>query len=693
MDLKKIAQRLDPLHKAGVTGVHGVTDSETLVLSRACDVIPGVHLEQSRYYTPTEGGCNTVLHLDSVAGITHQPVDSVGVTGGVIPRTPVTPPYVEGPGVLTKFLRDAQTPPRWITEARDLDDVLPALCAAPLVAVDTETTGLNPLTDRLRLVQFAVPGGPTVAVDSWQVPVQLLEPIFTARHVLAFHNAKFDLKMLAAAGVSWLTARLVDTQVAAQLLGAGTEAGRLSSCGLAALAQRWLGIEVDKSLQHSDWSGSLAPEQVAYAVKDAMVTAQLALVLKDALAQADLQRALVVECGCLPALAAMELAGLPVDATCWQQRAEADQAEAAQLAASLAALLDESRTGTGWLFAEAVNWESQPQVLELLRNRGHMAANTDDDTLATLEDADPLVPMLRTYRAAQKRVSTYGSFWLTDYVHPRTQRLHADYLQLGSRAGRMSCTKPNVQNIPRSAAYRRAIAAPAGHCLLKADYSQIELRIAAVMAPDNAMLAAYQAGQDLHVLTAAHLLGVEASQVTAAQRQMAKAVNFGLIYGMGVAGLQAYAWNTYGVRLTLHEAQQAHQQFFRLYPGVRRWHAHTQAAAPTETRTLVGRRRRGLDKLTDRLNTPVQGSGADGLKWAMAALFRHRAEAPDAQLVAAIHDELLVECPIESAAHTAAWLEKYMVAGMAAIVGEAMPIVVETTIGQDWAGTPLDMHD
>jgi DNA polymerase-1 len=528
-----------------------------------------------------------------------------------------------------------------------------------------------------------------VTVDTWQVPVQLLEPIFTARHVLAFHNAKFDLKMLHAAGLAWPTARLFDTQVAAQLLGAGTEAGRLSACGLAALAQRWLGIEVDKALQESDWSGNLTPEQIAYAVKDAMVTAQLATALKPALVDAGLQRALVVECGCLPAMAAMELAGVPFDAGCWQQRAEADEREAARLRASLTTLLDESRTGTGWLFAEAMNWDSQTQVLELLRNRGHGVWSTEDETLATLDDADPLVPVLRSYRAAQKNVSTYGVCWVGDYVHPRTQRLHADYLQLGSRAGRMSCTKPNVQNIPRRASYRRAIAAPEGHCILKADYSQIELRIAAVVAPDTAMLTAYQTGQDLHALTASRLLGVEASQVTAAQRQMAKAVNFGLVYGMGVSGLQAYAWNVYGVRMTLTEAEQAHQQFFRIYPGLRRWHARTKAATPTETRTLVGRRRCGLEKLTDRLNTPVQGTGADGLKWAMAALFRHRADAPDAQIVAAIHDELLVECPIASAAQTATWLEKYMVAGMAAIVGEAVPIVVETTMGKDWAGTPL----
>jgi DNA polymerase-1 len=203
------------------------------------------------------------------------------------------------------------------------------------------------------------------------------------------------------------------------------------------------------------------------------------------------------------------------------------------------------------------------------------------------------------------------------------------------------------------------------------------------------MLAAYQAGQDLHVLTAATLLGIDPAQVTKDQRQMAKAVNFGLVYGMGHLGLKDYAWNTYGVRMTLDEAAQAREQFFRLYPGLRRWHARTKAEAPTETHTLVGRRRLGLEKLTDRLNSPIQGSGADGLKWAMAALHRHRDEAPEARIVAVIHDEVLAECPTQSVAQTAAWLEKYMVAGMAAIVGEAVPIVVETVVGADWAGSPL----
>src|SRR5262249_4486524 len=197
-----------------------------------------------------------------------------------------------------------------------------------------------------------------------------------------------------------------------------------------------------------------------------------------------------------------------------------------------------------------------------------------------------------------------------------------------------SCSNPNVQNLPRTKTYRGCITAEPGHCLVKADYSQIELRIASVIAKDAAMLAAYQAGQDLHRTTAAYLLGLSPEQVTDDQRQLAKAVNFGLLYGMGARTLQVYARQNYSVDLTPQEAQHYRERFFVAYPGLRQWHRETAAAQHTETRTLVGRRRLDVKAFTKRLNSPVQGSGADGLKWAMARLFAHRDEAPDARLVA-----------------------------------------------------------
>lgn len=315
--------------------------------------------------------------------------------------------------------------------------------------------------------------------------------------------------------------------------------------------------------------------------------------------------------------------------------------------------------------------------------------NTASPTLTAFVDADPLIPALLRWREAEKRAGTYGLTWLTNALHPVTGRTHADYAQLGSTAGRMSCSKPNFQNLPRSATYRSCVAAEPGRCIIKADYSQVEVRIAAVFAQDAAMLKAYRAGEDLHIATAARLLGIAPEALAPEHRQLAKSVNFGLIYGMGAKTLQAKAWKDYGAVMTLDEATQYRQRFFEAYPDLRRWQRETGNTKSTETRTLAGRRRLDVEAFTERLNTPVQGTGADGFKLALARLFTHQHEVPDARLVAVIHDEIVAECPVESAEETATWLQRHMTAAMSEILHDAVPVVVETTTGQDWAGTPL----
>jgi DNA polymerase-1 len=190
-------------------------------------------------------------------------------------------------------------------------------------------------------------------------------------------------------------------------------------------------------------------------------------------------------------------------------------------------------------------------------------------------------------------------------------------------------------------------------------------------------------------MTAARLLGVAPEQVTSDNRQLAKAVNFGLLYGMGATTLQTYARQHYRVSLTQDESVQYRQRFFDAYAGLWRWHSETAEWPRTETRTLAGRRRLDVSRFTERLNSPVQGTGADGLKLALAQLFAHRHEAPDARLVAVVHDEIVAECPVEAAEQTARWLQQHMAATMTEILQDAVPVVVDITIGQDWAGTPL----
>lgn len=586
----------------------------------------------------------------------------------------------------------------YITTATRLEAVMPDLLTASVIGLDTETTGLDPLKDRLRLIQIATPTQ-TVVIDADAVPLPLLAPLFDQPRQMIGHNLKFDLQFLIAAGLPWPTGDLFDTMLTAQLLGAGTDTGLLRNCGLAAVAQRCLGITVDKSEQKRDWTGVLSPEQLIYAAKDAAILLPLAESLTDALAKADLVRVAEIERRCLLATAWMELAGLPIDRDAWLARAAEETHRAQGLHAQLSALTGRPPLNGKVLHLSAeppINWDSPAQVLKVFHERGHILDNTNSESLTALLGSDPLAGILLDYREAKKRAGTYGEAWLKKHLHPVTGRVHADYFQLGAASGRMSCTKPNVQNLPRNGSYRHAVCPGEGRAIVKADFSQIELRIAAVIARDENMLSAFQNGEDLHRLTASKVLGLPLDQVGKEHRQLAKALNFGLLYGMGAKALQAYAATTYKVTLSEAEATAHRQRFFQAYPGLALWHRATGAYLKNEeimeTRTMVNRRRLDITKYTVALNSPVQGTGADGLKLALARLYEHRAEVPDARVIATVHDELVAECPQDCAEQTVDWLTRHMTAAMTEILGESVPVEVETTCGRDWAGGGLAAH-
>ena len=357
---------------------------------------------------------------------------------------------------------------------------------------------------------------------------------------------------------------------------------------------------------------------------------RLADTLRQRLADAGLADTATLEMRALPGIAT---AGpVTLDTAAWTELARSAAAERNRLAAAMDALpptrtaCPGSPPGTGTVLAA---------VLAAFHAVGVTLTATSDDTLATIER--PLAEYLRGYRSAAKKADTYGASWLTK--HAPTGTVLPSWKQLGAESGRMSCTGPGLQQIPRAAEYRRCFTARPGHVLVKADYPQIELRIAAKLANEPAMIAAYAVGDDLHTLTAANITGKPVDQVSKSDRQLAKAVNFGLLYGMGWRRLKEYAQNDYGVTLTDTQAKRYRTAFFRAYPGLRRWHDRTEMAlsqqirkdpaALFETRTLGGRRRltpaakrdakgQPYPNKTEALNTPVQGTGADGLKAAIA---------------------------------------------------------------------------
>jgi DNA polymerase I len=559
-----------------------------------------------------------------------------------------------------------------IDSAAGLEKVLPEILQSGPVGLDVETTGLDPFTSEIRLVQLAIAGHAYV-VDCAAVPVRALQSVLDSAETLVLHDGKFDLARLAYAGLTLppdLGARVRDTALASRLLTAGD---RTKWNSLEEVAERHLGVQLDKSLQKSDWSGNLTEDQLAYAAADAAVLLPLREELGDVLRQAGLLRVMAIENRCLPAMVWLETSGAPFDLA--GHAAEVTRIERELLAAERE-LGQEAGVRTG---SADVNWRSPKQLLVMFAAAGIELADTSAETLARTDD--PLARLLLAYRKWQKLQSTFGPAF-AGRVSP-DGRIHADWKQAGADPGRMSCKDPNLQQVPTSGGFRELFRAPEGRKLIKADYSQIELRIAAQIARDPVLLAAYQAGEDLHTLTAQKVLG--RADVSKDDRQAAKAVNFGLLYGMGAATLRAHAQSNYGVQMTQGQAAEYRAAFFRAYPGLRRWH-HSQPDGAVDTRTLTGRRRRGVRRFTEKLNTPVQGSGADGLKIALARLAELRNTMPGAFPVLTVHDEIVVESSEGAAQETAELLAGVMEDGMREILPD-VPVAVETTISDTWGGS------
>jgi DNA polymerase I len=451
---------------------------------------------------------------------------------------------------------------------------------------------------------------------------------------------------------------------------------------LQSIARRELGIELDKEHQKADWDGELSSSMLEYAAKDAQVLLPLTKILDSKVEGSRLERVSEIEHRALPAMVWMANAGVPLDEEGWKAYLkQVVKIELARAAEKLTELAPKHPEGKSW------NWNSNPQLKEVFRLVGVTLPNNRKETLARCEH--PLAQTLLEYKKASTLVSNYGPSLLEKV---EDGRIYASWHQIGAATGRMSCSKPPLQQIPREV-LRHYVRAPEGRLLVSADYSQAELRIAARITGDKRMLEAYSNGEDLHAITARILMGRE--KISKEERDLAKAVNFGLLYGQGAEGLREYARNNYRISMTVEEARLYRRQFFKTYPGLKAWHEaewRRLKQGNTETRTLAGRRRSGVRNFTSRVNAPVQGTGADGLKLSLALLYESRDECPGAHLVSCVHDEIVVECDENDVENVKAWLEKAMVDGMSEVInfpearGPYVPIKVKVKSGRTWAG-------
>jgi DNA polymerase I-like protein with 3'-5' exonuclease and polymerase domains len=597
-----------------------------------------------------------------------------------------TTPYVSSHAVVSyEFFEDGQR----------LAEVLKPLQTCPVIAVDTETTGLDPLKDKIRLIQIAAENYPVIIVDLFKLSRETLAPLtelLQGAPIKVLQNAKFDLKFLQHAGLS-IAGKLFDTMVAAQLLDAGVRSCSVSGreshgYNLAELVKVYLGEDISKEQQRSDWSNpKLSSEQLDYAARDAAILLRLRDVMKPKLKNARLVETAKLEFDCLWAIAQMELNGMLLDLSRWDALRQELERSRDQLADDLRKQLQPALLSTQLDILgnqTSLNLDSQQQVLEALQQMGLPVKNTSKLSLIPLADEHPPVRALLDYRKAAKSVQAFASS-LPKHVHPITGRIHPDYQQMGAATGRMSCRNPNLQQIPRDKIFRSCFIPAPGYCLVVADYSQIELRVAAELSGDRRMIEAYQNDEDLHRLTAALIADKSLDQVEKSERQAAKAVNFGLIYAMGAKGLAEYAYNNYGVQMSLKQAETFRKRYFEAYQGIARWHGAIKRRLPREMRTVGDRLRCWQDepKLTELLNTPVQGTAADITKAALAKLPTTLRET-GARLIGTVHDEILLEAPEATAEQAGRILQQVMEqAGQRYL--RKVPVKAEVAIVSSWA--------
>ena len=585
---------------------------------------------------------------------------------------------------------------------------LETLAQSALFAFDTETTSLDYLQARIVGVSFCVEPGRAAYVplghDYVGAPEQLdrdvvlarLKPLLEAeRPAKVGHHLKYDAHVLANHGIA-LGGMAYDTMLESYVWNSVATRHDMDSA-----AERYLGL---KTITYEEVAGKGAKQipfsQVSietastYAAEDADVTLRLHRTLWPAIEREPLLGRLYedFEQPLVPVLLRMERRGVLIDREMLRRQG-----------VELAKRAEELKTAAHAEAGTEFNVDSPKQLQQILYEKMNLPVlrktptgqpSTAEDVLEQLAESFTLPKLILDYRSIAKLRSTYADK-LPTQVNPDTGRVHTSYHQAVAQTGRLSSTDPNLQNIPirtpEGRRIRQAFIAPPGYVLLAADYSQIELRIMAHLSGDASLIAAFEADRDVHQATAAEVFGVPLSEVSTDQRRSAKAINFGLIYGMSAFGLARQ------LGIGRNEAQQYVDLYFERYPGVKAYMDRTREGA-RETgyvETVFGRRlylpeirsrNRALQQYAERsaINAPMQGTAADLIKLAMIAVDRWCEEEgrDDARLIMQVHDELVLEARTEVVDRVAEAVRGCMVAaGRGAL---RVPLKVDVGRGMNW---------
>jgi len=595
---------------------------------------------------------------------------------------------------------------RTILEVRQLDELIERLRAAGEFAIDTETTSQVPMRAELVGLSFAAEADAAVYIPvdhrylgappqlKRDVVLQKLKPLLEDPGLRKVgQNIKYDWMVLARYGVE-LNGVAFDTMLASYLLDPSKRAHNLDQIALDFLGHKTIAFEdvVGRGKGAATFAEVPLENAVPYACEDADVTYMAYEVLKARLEEVSLTELMnTVEMPLVPVLMRMERRGIGVNVD-----------RLRELSKSFEHQLEALEDGIYGLAGERFNIHSSQQLGYVLFEKLKLPAqkktkkktgySTDADVMLTLAKQHELPALILKHRTLAKLKSTYADA-LIDLVHPGTRRIHTSYHQTVTATGRLSSSDPNLQNIPirteEGLEIRRAFVPQDGWQLISADYSQIELRILAHCSEDPTLIRSFHNEEDIHTRTASEVFEVEASRVTPELRRQAKAINFGIIYGMSAFGLSRQ------LEISQAMARVYIDHYFARYPGVKRFIDRTIAEGrqTRRTSTLLGRIRLLPDiasanptirQAAERtaINTPIQGSAADLIKVAMIRIDAELARGQfQAAMLLTVHDELVFEAPPEEVAAVSE-----LVKGIMQSIWELkVPLKVNVATGRNWA--------
>jgi DNA polymerase I-like protein with 3'-5' exonuclease and polymerase domains len=558
-----------------------------------------------------------------------------------------------------------------INKQEGLKKVYENLKNEKVIALDTETTGIDPFTSTLILFQIGSRDYSYVIeardINDWTLIKKLCED---ESKLKILQNCKFDYKMVKQKLDIELN-NMYDTYIAESLIVCGlprNENGR----GLGYLTQKYLGSALEKEVRKSFLSfkgGRVTEKQAEYAALDIIVLFGIFDKQYPILQKQDLLRVAKLEFKVAPVVGDMELRGFNIDVDKWRKHIDVLREQREKVAAKLQeAARPYYKISSMDLFgnhADVINLNSQIQLMELFNDK--LGLDLQSTGVAVLESTDhPIAKLMLEYRQYEKLISAFGES-LLEKVNPVTKRLHPDYSQMGTFTGRFACANPNLQQIPAhgdGAVFRTFFGAPPGKSLVTVDYSQQEMRVLADFSKDPTLLDSYKTGKDLHSLTAAKMFNVpytdDFKDKHGDLRFQAKSINFGLVYGRGATSLAGQ------LGVTPDEAVQLVEKYFKEMPQIGTWLENSAKHGVEKgfVETSLGRKRYfvppdpadpNFNKQKSSIeraskNMPIQGTSADMTKYAMVLIDKeYKKQGIKGGMIHTLHDEIVSEVPDDQA--------------------------------------------